>query len=113
MSKFAVVTLTFLVIVGCAFWRWTPATFSIRNESGQPVRVLTVEVGGKTFQYKDIPMGGEVTGSFHVEQEEVLDVRGQFADGAEFGDACAYVVWEEFAPHVNVVVRSSGPRRVP
>jgi hypothetical protein len=49
-----------------------------------------------------------VSGSFHVRQEETLDVRGRLADGTEFREFCGYVVWEEFAPHVNVVVRGDG-----
>ncbi|AMV29559.1 hypothetical protein VT84_34510 [Gemmata sp. SH-PL17] len=109
MAKYVVPTVLLLVAVaGWGVWRWTPATFAIRNESGKPIRVLMVDVAGKTLQYNDIPAGGTAAGSFHVKQEETLSVRGWFADGTAFEEHCGYVAWEEFAPHISVVVRNDG-----
>ena len=105
--RYFVGALVLLVVVWAIRW-WTPATFTLPNESGQNIRSLTIEVGGKTFHYAELPPGGEVSGSFHVSQEEVFDVRGQYADGQEFHEWCGYVVWEEYAPHTNIFVRAGG-----
>lgn len=112
MSKHAVAALALVSVAGLGCWRWTPATFAVRNESGQTVRALTVEVAGRTYCFADVPLAGEVTGSFRVGQEATLLVRGRLADGTAFAEPCGYVVWEEFAPHVAVVVRCEGPGRI-
>ncbi|VTR91300.1 unnamed protein product [Gemmata massiliana] len=109
MAKYLVPTVLLLVTAaGWGVWRWMPATFAIRNESGKPICVLTVNVAGKTLRYNNVPAGGTATGSFHVKQEETLSVRGRFADGTAFEEHCGYVVWEEFAPHISAVVRNDG-----
>ena len=108
MMKRPVVIVGLMLVAGCGVWRWTPATFTIKNESGQPIRSMTVDVAGKSFQFADIPPGETVSGSFHVSHEESLDVRGLLADGTKFADGYGYVVWEEFAPQINAVVRISG-----
>jgi hypothetical protein len=105
MKRFAIALS--LLLVAWGVWSFTPATFAIKNESGQAIRSLTVEVAGKTVRYFDIPPGGEVRGSFHFTQEASLHVTGEFADRTRFGESCGYVVWEEFAPHVNVAVWSA------
>lgn len=97
-----------LLVFACGVWRLTPATFTLENQSGQPIRSLTIEVAGKTFRYQDVPPGGTVSGSFRVQQEESLLIRGRLADGTEFAEPHGYVVWEDFAPHVDVVVRPGG-----
>jgi hypothetical protein len=107
VTKRILVTLGLLLVLwsGC---RLTPATFAIKNESGQTLHSLTVEVGGKTYHYSDIPPEGEVAGWFHVWQDEVFDVSGEYEDGTMFTDFCGYVVWEEFAPHTRIVVLPEG-----
>ncbi|MBA4062201.1 MAG: hypothetical protein C0501_00575 [Isosphaera sp.] len=104
MAKYLLLTPVLFVAACCV----APASFTVRNESGQPVEVLTVEVDGRTFRYQDVPAGGEVSEWFWFWREATLDVRGRYADGTEFGESCGYVVWEDFAPHVDVVVRPGG-----
>jgi hypothetical protein len=95
MGKYACAVLVLAAAVGWAVWRWTPATFTVWNESGQPVLGLAVEVGGRTFRFGTVPPGGEVRGSFHIDQEDVVTVRGRLADGTPVEESCGYVVWEE------------------
>jgi len=97
-----------LVFLGWVVWNWTPATYTVKNESGQLIRVLIVGVGEKTYRYENIPAGGEVSGSFYYGHETNLSVRGQLTDGTSFDECCAYLVWEDFAPHVGVVVGMGG-----
>jgi hypothetical protein len=115
MSKRGVVALVFmlapisLVIGGCAVWKWTTATFTVKNESGQTIRYLRVEVyENEPYLFENIPPGGEVSGSFTVRHETTLMLHGQLADGTKFDESYGYAVWEEFAPHIGVVVQHGG-----
>lgn len=102
--KYVVAGVLVLLVGTWAAWCWLPATFTITNESGQPIRYLRVEVAEKTFEFHNIPPGGTVRGSFHFSNEATLGVTGRFADGTTFGEPCGYVVWESFAPNVDVLV---------
>jgi hypothetical protein len=106
--KYVLCAIPLLMVTTCGVWRLAPATFTLKNGSGQPIRSLTIEVAGKTFRYQDIPPGGTVSGSFRVQQEESLLIEGRLADGTEFAESHGYVVWEDFAPHIDVVVRPGG-----
>lgn len=103
------VGIALFFITSCAEWAFAPASFCITNGTDQPISVLVVEVEARRFEFRDIPPGGSVRGTFRVRQEEVLNVTGRFADGKEFGEGCGYVVWEDPAPHVAVLVRASEP----
>lgn len=94
---------------GCAL---APGQFTITNGTDRPIPYLTVEVHDRWFEFRDIPPGGSVRGWFRVNHEATLMVCGHFADGTEFGEPCGYVVWEDPAPHVAVVVRDDGPRTI-
>lgn len=107
-KKIVGAVLVMVAVAGVAVRVWTPATFTVTNESGQFIASMTVEVAGKLFRFENVPTGGEVSGSFYVDHEECLDLRGHLADGTKFRDYCGYVVWEEFAPHIHAVVRSDG-----
>jgi len=105
--KFASVSLALLVCCGLV-WICAPSTFTLRNGSGKSIRSLSVEVSGKTLHYEDIPVGGEVSGSFHFNNEDSFDVQGQFADGTEFADFCGYLLWQDFESHRVLILRPDG-----
>lgn len=115
MSRKDVVAVVFilapilLVIGGCAAWRWAPATFTVKNETGQSIHHLRVEIyQNEPYVFENIPPGGVVSGSFTVHHEASLMIHGRLADGTEFDEPYGYVVWESFAPHIGVVVQRSG-----
>lgn len=97
-----------LLFVPYGVWRWTPATFSVTNGTGQTIPFLVVRVAGDEFSFRDVPPGATVSGSFRVSQEESLVVRGRFANGAEIAESAGYVTWEQFAPHIDAVVTDDG-----
>jgi hypothetical protein len=85
--KYVLCAIPLLMVTTCGVWRLAPATFTLKNGSGQPIRSLTIEVAGKTFRYQDIPPGGTVSGSFRVQQEESLLIEGRLADGTGFAES--------------------------
>ncbi len=97
----------FTSCAGCAL---EPGRFTITNGTDQPIALLVVEVHDERFEFRDIPPGGSVRGRFRVGHEATLMVSGHFANGTEFGEHCGYVVWEDPAPHVVVVVTKDGPQ---
>jgi hypothetical protein len=96
-------------VTSCAAWAFAPASFCVTNGTDQPISILVVEVHDRWFEFRDIPPGGSVRGRFRVGHEATLIVSGHFADGNEFGEPCGYVVWEDPAPHVAVLVRAGEP----
>lgn len=103
-----VCVLLALLLLPCVIWRWAPATFTVTNGTGQPIPFLVVRVADQQFDFRDVPPGATVSGSFRVSQEESLVVRGRFANGSEIADSAGYVTWEQFAPHIDAVVTDDG-----
>ena len=95
--------------IGWAAWSASQNRVVVANDAGPLIRWLTVEVCGDPFRFADIPPGGSVSVAFGTPRDESrFDIRGQFADGAEFADSCGYVVWEDYGRRFRLAVKPGG-----
>ncbi len=95
--------------IGGAVWFAARNRFVVANDTGQPIRWLTVGVCGESFRFADIPPGGSASAAFGTPcDESEFEVRGRLTDGEEFADSCGYVVWEDYGRQFRFTIASGG-----
>src|SRR5262245_57629483 len=83
------------VPAGWGIWLLSRNRFVVKNETGQQVRSLTVEVCDRTFSFGNLTPGGSVSARFGTPDDESdFLVRYWLEDGTRVEDRCGYVVWE-------------------
>jgi hypothetical protein len=94
MWKRSLTAAAVLAVLAAVAWRvhtGTRNSVAVVNEAGQPIRALTVTVGGETIHFEGISDGATASAPFRIRSDDHFAVSGELADGTAFGGDYGYV----------------------
>src|SRR3954451_12508877 len=97
------------LLLASAVWWASRNGVTVTNESGQPVRDLSVGVCDRTIRLGDLAPGTSAAATFGTPRDEAdFRVRGVLANGTVIDETCGYVVWEDYGSQFRLVIRPDG-----
>jgi hypothetical protein len=80
----------------------------IVNDSGQSIRIMTVQVGGATIRFEDLSAGASASAPFVIRGDDSFQVRGRLEDGTSVTGGHGYVTNGMYGEDARFVIRPGG-----
>ena len=80
----------------------------IVNQSGQTIRFVTVEVGGVSNRFEDLPAGTSASAPFVIRGDDSFRVRGQLENGTLVAARAGYVTNGMYGENARFIIGPGG-----